>query len=110
VAWDADPGISAVRGNGRGRTGNVSRELAAAESAVVTVRSLQEGTKENVIPEVILKINVRTYDERVRQRVLAAMKRIVQAEAAARVLRKNRRSNPSTATPLCGMIRMPRSA
>ena len=62
----------------------VSRELAAAESAVVTVGALQAGTKENVIPdEAVLKINVRTYDEGVRKRVLAAIKRIVQAEAAA---------------------------
>ncbi len=62
----------------------VSRELAVAEPAVVTVGSLQAGTKENVIPgEAILKVNVRTYDEGVRRRVLAAMERIVNAEAAA---------------------------
>lgn len=62
----------------------VSRELAAAESAVVTIGSLQAGTKENVIPdEAILKVNVRTYDEGVRRRVLAAIERIVKAEAAA---------------------------
>src|SRR6185437_516571 len=42
----------------------VSREVAAAESAVVTVGSLQAGTKENVIPdEAIIKLNVRTFDE-----------------------------------------------
>lgn len=62
----------------------VSRELAAAESAVVTVGALQAGTKENVIPdEALLKVNVRTYDEGVRRRVLAAIERIVKAEAAA---------------------------
>ena len=62
----------------------VSREIAAAESAVLTVGALQAGTKENVIPdEAILKINVRTYDEGVRKRVLAAIERIVKAEAAA---------------------------
>jgi amidohydrolase len=62
----------------------VSRELAAAESAVVTVGALQAGTKENVIPdEAIIKLNVRTFDEGVRQRVLAAITRIVNAEAAA---------------------------
>lgn len=62
----------------------VSREIAAAESAVLTVGALQAGTKENVIPdEAVLKINVRTYDEGVRQRVLAAVQRIVKAEAAA---------------------------
>ncbi|HEX7326843.1 MAG TPA: M20 family metallopeptidase [Rhodanobacteraceae bacterium] len=62
----------------------VSREVAAAESAVVTVGALQAGTKENVIPdEAIIKLNVRTFDEGVRKRVLAAITRIVNAEAAA---------------------------
>ena len=64
--------------------GIVSREVAAAEAAVVTVGSLQAGTKENVIPdEAIIKLNVRTFDEGVRTRVLAAIERIVNAEAAA---------------------------
>jgi amidohydrolase len=62
----------------------VSREVAAAEAAVVTVGVLQAGTKENVIPdEAIIKLNVRTFDEDVRKRVLAAFVRIVNAEAAA---------------------------
>ncbi|WP_347259583.1 amidohydrolase [Rudaea sp.] len=62
----------------------VSRELAATEAAVVTIGALQAGTKENVIPdEAIIKLNVRTFDEGVRQRVLAAITRIVNAEAAA---------------------------
>ncbi|MBS0456011.1 MAG: amidohydrolase [Proteobacteria bacterium] len=62
----------------------VSREVAASESAVVTVGALQAGTKENVIPdEAIIKLNVRTFDEGVRARVLAAITRIVNAEAAA---------------------------
>ncbi len=64
--------------------GIVSREVAAAEAAVVTIGSLQAGTKENVIPdEAIIKLNVRTFDEGVRSRVLAAIERIVHAEAAA---------------------------
>jgi len=64
--------------------GIVSREVAATESAVVTVGVLQAGTKENVIPdEAIIKLNVRTFDEGVRNRVLAAIKRIVNAEAGA---------------------------
>ncbi|HTL32867.1 MAG TPA: M20 family metallopeptidase [Kofleriaceae bacterium] len=62
----------------------VSRELAPSEAAVVTVGSLQAGTKENVIPdEALIKLNVRTYDAGVRKRVLAAIERIVKAEAAA---------------------------
>ena len=62
----------------------VSREVAAAEAAVVTIGSLQAGTKENVIPdEAVIKLNVRSFDEGVRKRVLAAIERIVNAEAAA---------------------------
>ena len=62
----------------------VSREIAAAEAAVVTIGVLQAGTKENVIPdEAIIKLNVRTFDAGVRTRVLAAIERIVNAEAAA---------------------------
>ncbi|MBK0392468.1 amidohydrolase [Ramlibacter algicola] len=64
--------------------GIVSREVAAAEAAVVTVGALQAGTKENVIPdEAVIKLNVRTFDEGVRARVLAAIERIVNAEAQA---------------------------
>ena len=62
----------------------VSREVAATEAAVVTVGVLQAGTKENVIPdEAIIKLNVRTFDAGVRKRVLAAIERIVNAEAEA---------------------------
>jgi len=62
----------------------VSREVAAAEAAVVTVGALQAGTKENVIPdEALIKLNVRTFDAGVRKRVLAAIERIVNAEAEA---------------------------
>ena len=62
----------------------VSREVAANEAAVVTIGVLQAGTKENVIPdEAIIKLNVRTFDAGVRKRVLAAIERIVNAEAEA---------------------------
>ena len=62
----------------------VAREVAPTEAAVVTVGSLQAGTKENVIPdEAVIKLNVRTFDDGVRARVLAAITRIVNAEAAA---------------------------
>jgi len=51
---------------------------------VVTIGALQAGTKENVIPdEAIIKLNVRKFDEGVRRRVLDAMTRVVNAEAAA---------------------------
>jgi hippurate hydrolase len=62
----------------------VSREIAATDAAVVTVGVLQAGTKENVIPdEAIIKLNVRTFDAGVREHVLAAIERIVNAEAEA---------------------------
>ncbi len=62
----------------------VSREVPAHEAAVLTIGVLQAGTKENVIPdEAIIKLNVRTFDEAVRKRVLAAIERIVNAEASA---------------------------
>jgi amidohydrolase len=62
----------------------VSRELAAAEAAVVTIGSLQAGTKENVIPdEATIKLNVRTFDEDVRRKVRGAIERIANAESDA---------------------------
>ena len=74
----------------------VARELAPSEAAVVTVGSLQAGDKENVIPdEAIIKLNVRTFDADVRTRVLAAITRIVNAEAAA-----SGASKPPEITPL----------
>jgi hippurate hydrolase len=62
----------------------VSREVAPSDAVVVTVGSLQAGAKENVIPdEAVIKLNVRTFDDDVRTRVLAAVERIVNAEAEA---------------------------
>jgi amidohydrolase len=62
----------------------VSREVAPTDAAVLTVGSLQAGTKENVIPdEAVIKLNVRTFDADVRTRVLDAIERIVNAEAEA---------------------------
>jgi amidohydrolase len=62
----------------------VSREVAAFEPVVVTIGALQAGTKGNVIPDdAVLRINVRTFDNTVRTRVLAAIERIVKAEADA---------------------------
>jgi hippurate hydrolase len=62
----------------------VSREVAPTDAAVVTIGSLQAGEKENVIPdEATIKLNLRTYDERSREHILAAIERIVRAQAAA---------------------------
>jgi amidohydrolase len=62
----------------------VSREISSNETAVVTVGAVQAGTKHNIIPDTAtLLLNIRTYDPKVRDRVLAAINRIVVAEAAA---------------------------
>ncbi len=60
------------------------QRFAASQAAVVTIGALQAGTKDNVIPDdALLKLNVRTFDEQVRARVLDAITRIVEAEATA---------------------------
>jgi amidohydrolase len=62
----------------------VSREVAMTDSAVVTVGTLQAGMSENVIPDrALLRLNVRTFKDQVRARVLAAVRRILEAEATA---------------------------
>jgi amidohydrolase len=64
--------------------GIVSREVAGTDTAVVTVGAMHAGTRENIIPdEAELLLSVRTFDEAVRARTLAAIGRIVRAEAAA---------------------------
>ena len=62
----------------------VSREVAMTDSAVVTVGTMSAGMNENVIPDrALLRLNVRTFKDGVRTRVLAAIKRILKAEAEA---------------------------
>ncbi len=62
----------------------VSREVNPRDTAVVTVGSVQAGTKTNIIPESArLELTVRTYDEQVRRRVVDAVQRVARAEAAA---------------------------
>jgi len=62
----------------------VARETSPFDPAVVTVGTIHGGTKRNIVPdEVRLQLTVRTYKPEVRQKVLAAIQRIVQAEAAA---------------------------
>jgi hippurate hydrolase len=62
----------------------VAREVAPGDTAVLTVGSIQAGTKSNVIPDhAVLLLNVRTYDEHTRSTVLAAIERIVRGECEA---------------------------
>jgi hippurate hydrolase len=62
----------------------VSREVSPFDNAVLTIGSLQAGTKENIIPDTAtLKLNIRTYDEGVRDHMLKAVERICRAESAA---------------------------
>jgi hippurate hydrolase len=62
----------------------VSRENNPMDPVVLTIGSIHGGTQANVIPdEVKLELNVRTYTDEVQKRVLAAITRIVKAEAAA---------------------------
>jgi hippurate hydrolase len=62
----------------------VAREVAPTETAVLTVGSIEAGTKSNVIPDhAVLQLNVRTYDESTRAHVLEAIERIVRAECQA---------------------------
>ncbi|QSQ14296.1 amidohydrolase [Myxococcus landrumensis] len=60
----------------------VSREKHPLEPGVVTVGSIQGGTKHNIIPdEVRLQLTVRSYKPEVRKALLAGIERIVKAEA-----------------------------
>ncbi|BCI83181.1 peptidase [Mycolicibacterium sp. TY66] len=62
----------------------VSREVAPIETVVLTVGSINSGTKSNIIGDhAVLELNLRTYDEAVRTAVIAAVKRIVIAECQA---------------------------
>ncbi|OBT60531.1 hypothetical protein VE03_10030 [Pseudogymnoascus sp. 23342-1-I1] len=62
----------------------VSRVISPSDSAVVTCGSFHGGESENAIPDrVVLKLNVRTQNEKVREKVLSAVKRIIKAECEA---------------------------
>jgi hippurate hydrolase len=62
----------------------VAREVRPGDPAVVTVGSLQAGTKSNVIPDAAtIQLNVRSYEESTRTSILDSIKRIVTAECEA---------------------------
>lgn len=62
----------------------VSRETNPLNPAVVTVGSIQGGTKSNIIPDsVLLKLTIRSYKEDVREHIISAIGRISKGEALA---------------------------
>ncbi|MGH3435829.1 MAG: amidohydrolase [Sciscionella sp.] len=62
----------------------VARENTPGEPAVLTVGSIQAGTKSNIIPaHAVLQLNLRSYSEHARSRMLDAIRRIVAAECDA---------------------------
>jgi hippurate hydrolase len=62
----------------------VAREIGPGDFGVVTVGSLQAGTKANIIPDdATMLLNIRAYDLAVRDTLLAAIERIVRAECDA---------------------------
>ena len=62
----------------------VSREIAARESAVLTVGRIEAGTRHNIIPsEARLALNLRTQSDEVRDRMIAAIRRIAAGECVA---------------------------
>jgi metal-dependent amidase/aminoacylase/carboxypeptidase family protein len=62
----------------------VARVIAPDDFGVVTVGSVQAGTKANIIPDrAVLLVNVRSYDTAVREKILAAIGGIVRGGCAA---------------------------
>jgi amidohydrolase len=60
----------------------VSRETNPFDPAVVTVGSIHGGTASNIIPEEVqLQLSIRTYDNRVRDRIIASVERIAKGVA-----------------------------
>ncbi|MFI7583434.1 amidohydrolase [Kocuria sp. M1N1S27] len=62
----------------------VSREIPAQQAAVITIATFHAGLKENIIPPTaVFTVNVRNLDPEVREKVLAALRRVIRAEADA---------------------------
>jgi hippurate hydrolase len=62
----------------------VAREVAPGEFAVLTVGRLTAGSKSNIISDhAVLELNIRTFAEATRSTIVAAVRRIVEAECTA---------------------------
>jgi hippurate hydrolase len=81
--------------------GIVSREVAAADTAVLTVGALHAGTAANIIPDrAEMELSLRSFDEKVHDKVRNAIDRIVRAEAAASGARRDPEITTTSAFPL----------
>jgi amidohydrolase len=79
----------------------VSRMVAPLDTAVVTCGSVRGGDGENVIPDKVeLKLNVRTYSEETRKRVLDAIYDIIKSECKSAGAPQEPIIEPTTAFPL----------
>lgn len=59
----------------------VSRMIAPSAPAVVTCGSIHGGDAENIIPDkVVFKLNVRSYNPRVREKIIKALHQIIESE------------------------------
>ena len=62
----------------------VSRDIAPSDVATVTCASIHAGDTDNVVPDHLeLAVDVRSFDPTVREKVIAAIKRIINAECEA---------------------------
>lgn len=62
----------------------VSREVAPDETAVVTCGSIRAGDAPNIIPDYLdFSVSIRTFNQSVREKIIAAVKRIVTNECKA---------------------------
>lgn len=62
----------------------VSREVPAQKAAVITIATIHAGLKENIIPPTAeFTVNMRNLDAEVREHLLAALRRVINAEAMA---------------------------
>lgn len=79
----------------------VSREISSADSVVFTIGSIVSGETENIIADhAVLKLNIRSYKKDVLERVIASMKRIVEAECMASNSPKPPLFETTTSVPL----------
>jgi amidohydrolase len=62
----------------------IAREVPPDEPAVLTIGSIQAGTKSNIISDhAVLQVNIRSYSDQTRRTILDAIHRIVTAECQA---------------------------